>query len=204
MSCEELMDRWAHLYEMYKTFRLKHIKDENILANMEVKYSKYLATLHFLYKIDEEDLKKENLSMQDCGNLDELPENDLNLQDMPDDREFVFALVSAVKPCVILWHHRHLDYNDNTRRDRMWQEIEEKLKDFKRNYLIIPLLFFCKIIHNNICITGDAKTIKLRWQLAKFCYLRWRRERHRFGNNEPPKYCKNLPVDEMKFLNIYN
>lgn len=46
------------------------------------------------------------------------------------------------------------------------------------------------------------ETIKLRWQLAKFAYKRLRREYPNFNYDEQdlPKYCRNLPLKEMSFL----
>lgn len=50
-------------------------------------------------------------------------------------------------------------------------------------------------------VTGDVKSIKLRWQLAKYSYYRLRRENGQIiENTKMEQYCKNLPIDEMKFL----
>lgn len=72
VTTEYIKDRWQHLYEMYKTFRLKTIKSSEDRANLELKYSKYLAKLYFLYKIDESELRNENNGLfEDCFELED-------------------------------------------------------------------------------------------------------------------------------------
>lgn len=146
---EQIRDRWQHLYEMYKTFRLKTIKNPEDYANLELKYSKYLAKLYFLYKIDEEELRNENNGLfEDCFELeedeeaeqeseeqqheDDEPKKETKLQDMPDDKEFLLELVKLVKDYPAIWDTQHNDYNDIMVRDGYWQEINEKLQEFKR------------------------------------------------------------------------
>ncbi|XP_023302892.2 uncharacterized protein LOC111684897 isoform X1 [Lucilia cuprina] len=199
---EYIKDRWQHLYEMYKTFRLKTIKSEEDRSNLELKYSKYLAKLYFLYKIDEEELRNENNGLfEDCFELEDdeeeeaerageeetadsdeeatKKENPIKLQDMPDDKEFLLELVKLVREYPAIWNTKHNDYNDIMVRDSYWQEINEKLQEFKR----------------------DVKSIKLRWQLAKYSYYRLKREHGQIlENTKMEQYCKNLPTDEMKFL----
>ncbi|XP_053966180.1 uncharacterized protein LOC128868294 isoform X2 [Anastrepha ludens] len=179
VSCEDIMDRWSHLYEMYKSFRLKTIKDETKRANLELKYSKYLAKLSFLYKIVEEDLRNEHLSNIDIDFTKDLPESDKRLQDEPDDKEFMLQLVRAVQRYPILWDKLNIDYYDTVLRSNIWLDVASELKDFQRN----------------------TEIIKMRWQLAAFSYQRYRRERRTFPKDKTlPKYCRNLPVDEMFFL----
>ncbi|KAM7345065.1 ADD domain-containing protein 1 isoform 2-T4 [Cochliomyia hominivorax] len=199
VSSEQVRDRWQHLYEMYKTFRLKTIKSLEDRANLELKYSKYLAKLYFLYKIDEEELRNENNGLfEDCFELEDdeeaereaeeqgfeeeepkKEENQTKLQDMPDDKEFLLELVKLVREYPAIWDTQHEDYNDIMVRDGYWQEINEKLHDFKR----------------------DVKSIKLRWQLAKYSYYRLKRENGQIiENTKMEQYCKNLPIEEMKFL----
>ncbi|XP_073811300.1 ADD domain-containing protein 1 isoform X3 [Musca autumnalis] len=230
VSSEYIKDRWQHLYEMYKTFRLKTIKSAEDRANLELKYSKYLAKLYFLYKIDESELRNENNGLfEDCFELEDDEEaeeeerkaaerkkadnpdaddeaepdsaehdsgqdeadnsNDKDktlkaaptkLQDMPDDKEFLKKLVECVKEYPALWDTNHPDYNDIMARDNHWQEIAAKLEEFKR----------------------EVKTIKLRWQLAKFSYYRYKRENGQImENSKMEQYCKNLPIEDMDFLN---
>uniref|UniRef100_A0A0K8VA04 Transcriptional regulator ATRX n=2 Tax=Bactrocera latifrons TaxID=174628 RepID=A0A0K8VA04_BACLA len=179
LNCEDIMDRWSHLYEMYKSFRLKTIKSESKRANLELKYSKYLAKLSFLYKIVEEDLRNEHLENIDIDFTQEVTENDNRLQDEPDDKEFMLQLVRTVQRYPLLWDSLNVDYYDQVLRSNFWQDIASALKDFKRN----------------------ATTIKMRWQLALFSYKRYLRERFTFPKDKPlPKYCRSLPVDEMFFL----
>lgn len=150
ISGEQIKDRWQHLYEMYKTFRLKTIKSIEDRSNLELKYSKYLAKLYFLYKIDEDELRNENNGLfEDCFELededdaeqetddlesDEEPKKDgqTKLQDMADDKEFLLQLVKLVRQYPAIWNTQHDDYNDIMARDNFWQEINEKLKEFKR------------------------------------------------------------------------
>lgn len=139
---------------MYKTFRLKTIKSNDDRSNLELKYSKYLAKLYFLYKIDEEELRNENNGLfEDCFELEEDEEDaereaeeqedegldsaspkdsPIKLQDMPDDKEFLLQLVKSVHEYPAIWNTQHDDYNDIMIRDNYWQEINEKLQDFKR------------------------------------------------------------------------
>ena len=141
---------------MYKTFRLKTIKSIDDRSNLELKYSKYLAKLYFLYKIDEHELRNENNGLfEDCFELEEDEETEqesednetetkkekksVKLQDMPDDKEFLKELVILVKEYPAIWNTKHDDYNDIMIRDNFWQEINEKLKDFKRK---LPFCFF--------------------------------------------------------------
>lgn len=149
ISGEQVKDRWQHLYEMYKTFRLKTIKSIEDRSNLELKYSKYLAKLYFLYKIDEDELRNENNGLfEDCFELDdddedvehetedsdEEPKNGghTKLQDMPDDKEFLVQLVKLVRQYPAIWDTQHEDYNDIMVRDNYWQEINKKLQNFKR------------------------------------------------------------------------
>ncbi|XP_011178757.1 uncharacterized protein Atrx_0 isoform X2 [Zeugodacus cucurbitae] len=179
LSCEDIMDRWSHLYEMYKSFRLKTIKCEKKRANLELKYSKYLAKLSFLYKIVEEDLRNEHLNNIDIDFTHEETQHDSRLQDEPDDKEFLLQLVRAVQQHPLLWDKLNVDYYDGVLRAKIWLKIAAALKDFRRNVL----------------------TIKMRWQLALFSYQRYVRERRTFPGDKPlPKYCRNLPLDEMFFL----
>ncbi|XP_075167171.1 ADD domain-containing protein 1 isoform X3 [Haematobia irritans] len=232
ISTDYVRDRWEHLYEMYKTFRLKTIKSEDDRSNLELKYSKYLAKLYFLYKIDEQELRNEtNGLFEDCFELDDdeeeeqenektkTPSNDgdttdkpsedkdeaegeesteketevegkekatdtsakqnIRLQDMEDDKEFLQNLVECVREFPAIWNTKHVDYNDIMVRDNYWQEISGRLADFKR----------------------DVKTIKLRWQLAKFSYYRYKRENGQISeNSKMEQYCKNLPIEDMTFL----
>ncbi|XP_005178385.2 uncharacterized protein LOC101889225 isoform X2 [Musca domestica] len=232
VTTEYIKDRWQHLYEMYKTFRLKTIKSSEDRANLELKYSKYLAKLYFLYKIDESELRNENNGLfEDCFELEDdeeaeeeereaaeaaerktaekpdaggdtsehdsgqeeanadksneekektLKATPTKLQDMPDDKEFLQKLVECVREYPALWDTNNADYNDIMIRDNHWQEIATKLEEFKR----------------------EVKTIKLRWQLAKFSYYRYRRENGEISeNSKMEQYCKNLPIDDMEFLN---
>ncbi|XP_061398848.1 uncharacterized protein LOC133334549 [Musca vetustissima] len=187
VSSEYIKDRWQHLYEMYKTFRLKTIKSPEDRENLELKYSKYIARLYFLHKLDENELRNENNGLfEDC--FDNEKDKTLKaaaptkLQDMPDDKEFLKQLVLCVKQYPALWDTNHIDYNDIMVRDNYWQEIATKLEEFKR----------------------EVKTIKLRWQLAKFSYYRYKRENGQIlENSKMEQYCKNLPIDDMEFLNNF-
>ncbi|XP_067630790.1 uncharacterized protein ADD1 isoform X2 [Eurosta solidaginis] len=179
MTCEDIIDRWTNLYEMYKSFRLKTIKDETKRANMEVKYSKYLAKLYFLYKILEEELRKEDLNNIDIDLTKDFPESEKRLQDEPDDKKFMVQLVRSIQRYPMLWDKSNIDYYDTILRENIWQDIASELKDYKRG----------------------AETIKMRWQLAMFSHQRYCRERRTLPKDEPlPKYCRNLPLDEMFFL----
>lgn len=164
---------------MYKTFRLKTIKDKRTFANMELKYSKYLASLYFLYKIDEQDLRDEFEPLQDC--LPNGTETVEKLKDMPDDKQFVQQLVLAMRAYPTLWNPRHGDYSDVGARERLWPEVARRLPRFKR----------------------DAKACKLRWQMAKFAYECYGREMERQRPNERKlqKLRSNFPLEEMRFLN---
>lgn len=137
LNCEDIMDRWSHLYEMYKSFRLKTIKSESKRANLELKYSKYLAKLSFLYKIVEEDLRNEHLENIDIDFMQEVTENDSRLQDEPDDKEFMLQLVRAVQRYPLLWDKLNVDYYDQVLRSKYWQYIASELKDFKRKIDLI-------------------------------------------------------------------
>ncbi|KAI9577827.1 hypothetical protein GQX74_011014 [Glossina fuscipes] len=151
-SCEDIKDRWQHLYEMYKTFRLKTIKSPTDRSLLELKYSKYLAKLYFLYKIDEQEMRNENIALfEDCFELEEDEEEEENehtdcspnlskdtvndssqkLQDMPDDKELLQQLVRCVKDYPAIWDIQHVDYSDIMIRDNYWQEINEKLSNFQ-------------------------------------------------------------------------
>lgn len=171
------------MYEMYKSFRLKSIKDKGIFANLELKYSKYLASLYFLYKIDEQDLRDEFEPLQDC-----LPNGSETaggkLKDMPDDKQFAQQLVLAIRAYPTLWNPRHVDYSDVGARERLWPEVARRLPRFKR----------------------DAKACKLRWQMAKFayeCYCReMERQPTRASEQKLQKLRSNFPLEEMRFLNI--
>ncbi|XP_017108526.2 uncharacterized protein ADD1 isoform X2 [Drosophila bipectinata] len=178
--CEYLVERWQQMYEMYKTFRLKNIKDKRAFANLELKYSKYLASLYFLYKIDEQDLRDEFEPLQDC--LPNGTETVEKLKDMPDDKQFVQQLVLAMRAYPTLWNSRHGDYSDVAARERLWPEVARRLPRFKR----------------------DAKACKLRWQMAKFAYECYGREMERQRPNERKlqKLRSNFPLEEMRFLNI--
>ncbi|XP_004520520.1 uncharacterized protein LOC101454033 isoform X2 [Ceratitis capitata] len=182
LTPEDIMERWSHLYEMYKSFRLKSIKDEKKRANLELKYSKYLAKLYFLYKIVEEDLRNEHLNNIDIDftkESSEGEEDEPRLQDEHDDKEFMLQLVHAVHRYPMLWDQTNNDYSDTVLRANIWEDIASELKDFKRN----------------------ADTIKKRWQLALFSYKRYTRERGKYTEDKLlPKYCRNLPVAEMIFL----
>ncbi|XP_013112805.1 uncharacterized protein LOC106090979 isoform X2 [Stomoxys calcitrans] len=231
ISTNYIRDRWEHLYEMYKTFRLKTIKSEGDRSNLELKYSKYLAKLYFLYRIDEQELRNENNGLfEDCFELDDsedeetkvetatkdaastedgneggdedegdaekdtnsdAPEKEASassptpaeapkkLQDMEDDKEFLEKLVQYVREYPAIWNTKHVDYNDIMVRDNYWQEICGKLSAYKR----------------------DVKTVKLRWQLAKFSYYRFKRENGQISeNSKMEQYCKNLPIEDMGFL----
>lgn len=126
------MDRWSHLYEMYKSFRLKTIKDETKRANLELKYSKYLAKLYFLYKIVEEELRNEHWNNIDIDLTKDIPESDRRMQDDPDDKEFMVQLVRSVQRYNMLWDKLNIDYYDTVLRSNIWQDIASELKDFKR------------------------------------------------------------------------
>lgn len=138
---------------MYKTFRLKTIKSPTDRSLLELKYSKYLAKLYFLYKIDEQEMRNENIALfEDCFELEEDEEEEENehtdcspnlskdtandssqkLQDMPDDKELLQQLVRCVKDYPAIWDIQHVDYNDIMIRDNYWQEINEKLSNFQR------------------------------------------------------------------------
>ncbi|XP_017019915.1 uncharacterized protein ADD1 isoform X2 [Drosophila kikkawai] len=179
---EYLVERWQQMYEMYKSFRLKSIKDKGIFANLELKYSKYLASLYFLYKIDEQDLRDEFEPLQDC-----VPNGtDMagKLKDMPDDKQFAQQLVLAIRAYPTLWNPRHVDYNDVGARERLWPEVARRLPRFKR----------------------DAKSCKLRWQMAKFAYECYCREMEqqpptRASEQKLQKMRANFPLEEMRFLN---
>ncbi|XP_001361379.2 uncharacterized protein ADD1 isoform X1 [Drosophila pseudoobscura] len=179
--CDYLVGRWQQMYEMFKTFRLRTIKDERLHANLQLKYSKYLASLFFLYKIDEQDLRDEFEPQQDCvqnGN-----KSDSKLKDMADDNQFAQQLVLAMRAYPTLWNPRHADYNDVTARERLWPEVARRLPRFKR----------------------DAQTCKQRWQMAKFAYECYCRELNRQPHpNEKTlqKLRLNFPLEEMRFLNI--
>ncbi|XP_032571014.1 uncharacterized protein LOC6608734 isoform X4 [Drosophila sechellia] len=180
-ACEYLVERWQQMYEMYKSFRLKSIKDKGIFANLELKYSKYLASLYFLYKIDEQDLREEFEPLQDC--VPSGTDSAGNLKDMPDDKQFCQQLVLAMRAYPTLWNPRHVDYNDVGARERLWSEVARRLPRFKR----------------------DAQACKLRWQMAKFayeCYLREMERHPRVNERKLQKLRSNFPLEEMRFLNI--
>ncbi|XP_033152199.1 uncharacterized protein LOC117135806 isoform X4 [Drosophila mauritiana] len=180
-ACEYLVERWQQMYEMYKSFRLKSIKDKGIFANLELKYSKYLASLYFLYKIDEQDLREEFEPLQDC--VPSGTESAGNLKDLPDDKQFCQQLVLAMRAYPTLWNPRHVDYNDVGARERLWSEVARRLPRFKR----------------------DAQACKLRWQMAKFayeCYLREMDRHPRVNERKLQKLRSNFPLEEMRFLNI--
>ncbi|KQS62866.1 uncharacterized protein LOC6547031 isoform X2 [Drosophila erecta] len=180
-ACEYLVERWQQMYEMYKSFRLKSIKDKGIFANLELKYSKYLASLYFLYKIDEQDLRDEFEPLQDC--VPTATESAGNLKDMPDDKQFCQQLVLAMRAYPTLWNPRHVDYSDVGARERLWPEVARRLPRFKR----------------------DAQACKLRWQMAKFayeCYLREMERHPRVNERKLQKLRSNFPLEEMRFLNI--
>lgn len=51
---------------------MKTIKSDEDRSNLELKYSKYLAKLYFLYKIDEQELRNEsNCLFEDCFELED-------------------------------------------------------------------------------------------------------------------------------------
>ncbi|XP_068147777.1 uncharacterized protein ADD1 isoform X2 [Drosophila tropicalis] len=181
--CEYLVERWQQMYEMYKSFRLKTIKDKRTFANLELKYSKYLANLYFLYKIDEQDLRDEFEPLQDYSEVNDAKTVASKLREMPDDKPFVQQLVLAMRSYPTLWNPRHADYNDVAVRERLWPEVSRRLPRFKR----------------------DARSCKLRWQMAKFAYECYCREMERNPNpNEKTlrKLRTNFPLEEMRFLNI--
>ncbi|EDW77214.2 uncharacterized protein Dwil_GK22052 [Drosophila willistoni] len=181
--CEYLVERWQQMYEMYKSFRLKTIKDKRTFANLELKYSKYLANLYFLYKIDEQDLRDEFEPLQDYSEVNDAKTVASKLREMPDDKPFVQQLVLAMRSYPTLWNPRHADYNDVAARERLWPEVSRRLPRFKR----------------------DARSCKLRWQMAKFAYECYCREMERNPNpNEKTlrKLRSNFPLEEMRFLNI--
>lgn len=205
---------------MYKTFRLKTIKSIEDRSNLELKYSKYLAKLYFLYKIDEDELRNENNGLfEDCFELDdddepdteeldtdEEPKKDVptRLQDMPDDKEFLLELIKVIKQYPAIWDTLNEDYNDIMVRDNYWQEIKQKLENFKRKQTHSLLSSFCNLFLYFNWFAGDVKAIKLRWQLAKYSYQRYKREKGQIAeNSRMEQYCKNLPIDEMSFLNYY-
>ncbi|EDX06686.1 uncharacterized protein LOC6734066 isoform X2 [Drosophila simulans] len=180
-ACEYLVERWQQMYEMYKSFRLKSIKNKGIFANLELKYSKYLASLYFLYKIDEQDLREEFEPLQDC--VPSGTDSAGNLKDMPDDKQFCQQLILAMRAYPTLWNPRHVDYNDVGARERLWSEVARRLPRFKR----------------------DAQACKLRWQMAKFayeCYLREMERHPRVNERKLQKLRSNFPLEEMRFLNI--
>lgn len=131
---DDIIDRWQQMYEMYKTFRLKNIKNPKLLANLELKYSKYLAKLSFLYKIDETDLRNENIKLEDWNNLSELPENDTQLTEMEDDAEFMLQLVKAMRECPALWDERNANFKDTELRKCIWEDVAATLMQFNRKY----------------------------------------------------------------------
>ncbi|XP_016985839.1 uncharacterized protein LOC108049230 isoform X2 [Drosophila rhopaloa] len=178
---EYLVERWQQMYEMYKSFRLKSIKDKGIFANLELKYSKYLASLYFLYKIDEQDLRDEFEPLQDC--VPNGADSAGKLKDMPDDKQFSQQLVLAMRAYPTLWNPRHVDYSDVGARERLWPEVARRLPRFKR----------------------DAQACKLRWQMAKFayeCYCREMERHPRVNERKLQKLRSNFPLEEMRFLNI--
>ena len=175
------------MYEMYKSFRLKTIKDKRTFANLELKYSKYLASLYFLYKIDEQDLRDEFEPLQDCGQHDSVAnsssESAGKLKDMPDDKQFAQQLVLAMRAYPTLWNPRHVDYYDVGARERLWAELARRLPRFRR----------------------DASACKLRWQMAKFayeCYCRELERQPRPNDKTLHKLRTNFPLDEMRFINV--
>lgn len=175
------------MYEMYKSFRLKTIKDKQTFANLELKYSKYLASLYFLYKIDEQDLRDEFEPLQDCvsknTNSSKSPESSGKLKDMPDDKQFVQQLVLSMRAYPTLWNPRHVDYNDVGARERLWAEVARRLPRFRR----------------------DARACKMRWQMAKFayeCYCREMERQPRPNERTLQKLRTNFPLVEMRILNI--
>ncbi|KAH8415902.1 hypothetical protein KR222_003295, partial [Zaprionus bogoriensis] len=185
--CEYIVERWQQMYEMYKSFRLKTIKDKRTFANLELKYSKYLASLYFLYKIDEQDLRDEFEPLQDC--VQQSKDNSASgnsagkLKDMPDDRQFVQQLVLTLRAYPTLWNPRHTDYNDVGARERLWAEVARRLPRFRR----------------------DARSCKLRWQMAKFayeCYCREMERQPKPNERTLQKLRTNFPLEEMRFLNI--
>ncbi|KAL7735519.1 hypothetical protein ACLKA6_010551 [Drosophila palustris] len=185
--CEYIVERWQQMYEMYKSFRLKTIKDKRTFTNLELKYSKYLASLYFLYKIDEQDLRDEFEPLQDCGQQgsadDSSRESAGKLKDMPDDRLFVQQLVLAMRAYPTLWNPRHVDYNDVGARESLWAEVARRLPRFRR----------------------DAGACKLRWQMAKFayeCYCRELDRQPRPNEKTLQKLRTNFPLEEMRFLNV--
>ena len=133
-TLEEIIDRWQQMYEMYKTFRLKSIKNPKLLANLELKYSKYLAKLYFLYKIDEDELRNETIKFEDWNSLCDLPEDDTQLVQMIDDKEFLLQLTRAMKECPALWDERNVNYNDKELRKCMWEDVAATLTQFNRKY----------------------------------------------------------------------
>ncbi|XP_017069390.1 uncharacterized protein LOC108106670 isoform X2 [Drosophila eugracilis] len=180
-ACEYLVERWQQMYEMYKSFRLKSIKDKGVFANLELKYSKYLASLYFLYKIDEQDLRDEFEPLQDC--FPNSADAAGKLKDMPDDKQFSQQLVLAMRAYPTLWNPRHVDYSDVGARERLWPEVAKRLPRFKR----------------------DAQACKLRWQIAKFayeCYCREMERHPRVNEKKLQKLRSNFPLEEMRFLNI--
>ncbi|XP_062133928.1 uncharacterized protein LOC133844111 isoform X1 [Drosophila sulfurigaster albostrigata] len=184
---EYIVERWQQMYEMYKSFRLKTIKDKRTFANLELKYSKYLASLYFLYKIDEQDLRDEFEPLQDCGQQgsenSSSGESAGKLKDMPDDKQFVQQLVQAMRAYPTLWNPRHVDYNDVGARERLWAEVARRLPRFRR----------------------EASACKLRWQMAKFayeCYCRELERQPRPNEKTLQKLRTNFPLEEMRFLNI--
>ncbi|XP_002004485.2 LOW QUALITY PROTEIN: uncharacterized protein LOC6578576 [Drosophila mojavensis] len=181
--CEYIVERWQQMYEMYKSFRLKTIKDKRTFARLELKYSKYLANLYFLYKIDEQDLRDEFEPLQDCATKGGSSADTAGkLKDMPDDKQFVQQLVLAMRAYPTLWNPRHVDYNDVGARERLWAELARRLPRFKR----------------------DARACKLRWQMAKFayeCYCRELERQPRPNEKTLQKLRTNFPLEEMRFLN---
>ncbi|KAH8284520.1 hypothetical protein KR018_002906, partial [Drosophila ironensis] len=180
--CEYLVERWQQMYEMYKSFRLKTIKNKGAFANLELKYSKYLASLYFLYKIDEQDLREEFEPLQDSLPPNGAEESTDKLQDMPDDMQFVQQLVLAIRAYPTLWNPRHADYGDVAARERLWPEVARRLHRFKRN----------------------ARACKQRWHMAKFSYECHSRELERQRPNERKlqKLRSHFPLEEMRSLNI--
>ncbi|SPP75741.1 uncharacterized protein LOC117584730 isoform X1 [Drosophila guanche] len=179
--CDYLVGRWQQMFEMFKTFRLRTIKDEKVHVNLQLKYSKYLASLFFLHKIDEQDLRDEFEPQQDCVQNEN--KSGSKLKQMADDNQFAQQLVLAMRAYPTLWNPRHADYNDVGARERLWPEVARRLPRFKR----------------------DAQTCKQRWQMAKFAYECYCRELNRQPQpNETTlqKLRLNFPLEEMRFLNI--
>ncbi|XP_017837831.1 uncharacterized protein LOC108596505 [Drosophila busckii] len=178
---EYIVERWQQMYEMYKSFRLKTIKDKRIFANLELKYSKYLASLYFLYKIDEQDLRDEFEPLQDYAEQQNNA-GTAKLKDMPDDKQFVQQLVLAIRVYPTLWNPRHVEYEDVGARERLWAELARRLARFRR----------------------DARACKLRWQMAKFAYECYNRELEREprpNDKTLQKLSSNFPLEEIRFLN---